>query len=34
MLEVVVGGGETVRVPADFDEHALGRLLDLLEARS
>ena len=34
LFEVVTTAGHTVRVPSDFDEESLGRLLDLLEARS
>lgn len=32
-LEVVLASGALVRVPSDFDEAALGRLLDVLERR-
>jgi hypothetical protein len=32
-LEVVVEGGARVRVPPDFDETMLARLLDVLERR-
>ncbi len=32
-MEIVLASGLTVRVPADFDAVALGRLLDLLEQR-
>ena len=31
MLEVVLAGGRTVRVPSDFDEVALRRLIAVLE---
>jgi hypothetical protein len=32
-LEIVLAGGARVRVPQDFDEAMLGRLLDVLERR-
>jgi len=32
-LEVVLEGGARVRVPLDFDEATLARLLDVLERR-
>jgi hypothetical protein len=32
-LELVLASGAVVRVPADFDETALARLLDVLERR-
>ena len=32
-FEVVLVGGAAVRVPREFDDAALGRLLDLLERR-
>jgi len=34
MFEVVVGAGRVVRVPSDFDERALRRLLAVVEERS
>jgi hypothetical protein len=33
LLELVMPGGVRVRVPANFDAAALGRLLDVLDAR-
>src|SRR5262245_17895954 len=32
-FEMVLGGGRVLRVPADFDDGALGRLLAVVEAR-
>jgi len=32
-FELILAGGRTLRVPADFDTEALGRLLAVLDAR-
>jgi transposase-like protein len=32
-LEIVLAGGQVVRVPRDFDSSSVARLLDLLEQR-
>ena len=32
-FELVISGGAILRIPADFDEDALRRLLEVLEAR-